>query len=130
MNPGDHGLWPTDYVTIVNTEKKQRSIQFNNMTWYPDIVIMNTKNEVRELGEVATSDEIQPQIMQKWRGYASAASLGPKGYPKLFIYVPSTKQQEARKLLDESKLRYAGLRTYQVSPDSSITINEIVTYDP
>ena len=130
LNPGNHGLWPKDYVTIVNTEKKQRGVQFNDKTWYPDIVIVNSKNEVRELGEVENEEDLVPAVLAKWRGYAAAASIGPQGYPKLFINVPAHAEQIALRMLNESGLRYAGLRSYQVSGDGKIAIKETTTYDP
>lgn len=125
------GIWPNDYVTIVNAEKKQRAIQFEKKTWYPDIVIVNGKNEVRELCEVELEEDITPRILEKWKGFAATASIGRKGYPKFFICVPSSKEAEAKRILDESGLRYAGLRSYDVSDDlMSLKINITVTYDP
>jgi len=130
VNPGKHGLWPEDYVTILNSEKKRKGVQFGGKTWYPDIAIVNSKNEIRELGEVETDEDLVPSVLEKWRAYAAAASLGPLGYPKLFIYVPVNSEQVVLRMLNESGLRYAGLRSYRVSKNGEIAIKEIVTYDP
>jgi hypothetical protein len=130
INPGNHGLWPKDYVTILNAEKKQQGVQFGDKTGYPDILILNSKNEVRELGEVESEEDLAPTVLEKWRAYATAASIGPRGYPKFFIYVPIHKELPALKMLKESGLRYAGLRSYEVSKGGKITIKETVTYDP
>ena len=128
LNPGNHGLWPKDYVTIVNTEKKQRGVQFNDKTWYPDIVIVNSKNEVRELGEVENEEDLVPAVLAKWRGYAAAASIGPQGYPKLFIYVPASKLEQAQKIIDGNSIRYAGLRAYEISDDlNTLKLSVIIT---
>jgi hypothetical protein len=114
----------------VNIDRKQRAIQFGNKTWYPDIVVVNDKNEVRELCEVEMEEDIEPGILEKWKGYAAAASIGGHGYPKLFLYLPASKLTEAKKILEESNLRYAGLRTYEISDDLyTVRMNVIVTYD-
>jgi hypothetical protein len=134
INPkvwGQTGFWPDDYVTIVNADKKQRAIQFRGKAWYPDIVVVNGKNEVRELCEVEMEEDISPGILEKWRGYAAAATTGPRGYPKLFLYVPASKLTEAKEILDEGNVRYAGLRTYEMSDDLyTVKMNIVVTYDP
>ena len=128
---GEIGRWPDDYVTIVNASEKQRPIQVGGRTWYPDIVVVNGKNEVKELCEVEREEDIGPGIVEKWKGYAAAAKIGARGYPKFFLYVPACKLAEVTRMLDENKQKYAGLRTYEVSDDLyTLKINAVVTYDP
>jgi len=128
---GETGRWPDDYVTTVNADRKQRAIQFGGKDWYPDIVIVNGNNEVMELCEVEMEEDIGPGTLEKWRGYAAAATTGPRGYPKLFLYVPAAKLAEAKKVLDEGKVRFAGLRTFEISDDLyMVKMNVVVTYDP
>jgi len=123
-----YGIWPSDYVTIVNVRRKQRAIQFGGRMWYPDIVIVNDKAEVREIGEVELEDDISTAIVDKWRGYAAAASIGPQGYPKLFIYVPASKLEQAQKIIDGNSIRYAGLRAYEISDDlNTLKLSVIIT---
>jgi hypothetical protein len=126
-----HGFWPNDYVTIVNIDRKQRAIQFGNKTWYPDIVIVDGKNEVKEICEIEMEEDIEPGILEKWKGYAAAASIGRKGYPLLFLYVPASKLTEAKKIVDESKLKYARLGGYVVSDDLyALKLDVIVINEP
>jgi hypothetical protein len=126
-----YGIWPDEYVTIVNAKKKQRAIQFGNKTWYPDIVIVNGKDEVREICEIELEEDISPAVIEKWKGYAVATRLGPHGYPKLFLYVPASKQTEVQEIISKGDLKYAGLRAYELSDDLNalkiivLTTNEL-----
>ena len=123
-----YGIWPAEYTTIVNVRNRQKAIQFANKMWYPDIVVVNSENEVREICEVESEDDISPRIIEKWKGYAAATTLGRHGYPKLFLYVPVSKQAESQKIISEGGLKYSALRSYEISDDlNALKIDLLVT---
>jgi hypothetical protein len=123
-----YGIWPHDYVTIVNVRSKQKAVQFGTQIGYPDIVIVNAKGEVREIGEIEPEDSFSPAIIDKWKGYAAAATIGPKGYPKFFIYVPASELKATESIIEENKFKFAGLRTYEISDDlNTLKLNIIKT---
>jgi hypothetical protein len=111
------GIWPHDFKTIVNVENKRRAVESGSKIWYPDIVIVDGKNKVREIGEIEIEEDITPGVLEKWKLYSAAVSLGAKGYPKLHLYVPKSREREVRNILRESGLRIATLSTYVLSYD-------------
>lgn len=122
----DQKDWPADYVTLTNVERPTRSIPFEGGEHFPDIVIVNTRGEVREIGEIEeTLDENRVAI---WRTCSLAAdNLTETGNRHFFLYVPQGLEDEAVALLDRHAISFAGVRGYACDPSGAVRITPHVT---
>lgn len=122
----DQKDWPADYVTLTNVERPTRSIPFEGAEHFPDIVIVNTKGEVREIGEVEeTLDEAKIAV---WKTCSAAADdLTETGNRHFFLYVPAGLEDKAVALLDRHAISFAGVRGYASDPSGAIRITPHVT---
>src|SRR6185437_3436699 len=50
--------WPADYVTLTNQSVHRRGVPGPRGTEYPDIVVIDGKGEIREIGEIETSIDV------------------------------------------------------------------------
>jgi hypothetical protein len=118
--------WPADNVTITNDAAPRRGIPTPEGIHYPDIVIVSTAGDVREVAEVET--EVTPERARIW-AWASAASdtKTKSGVRHFFIYVPAGQQDEARRLLEAHHISFAGLRTWEIDATGQLRIAPIVT---
>lgn len=80
---------------------------------FPDIVVMNSATtEVRMLTEVETKRSLfSDDIAEKWKAFNAVG--------KLYIYVPLTEVEWARKVLRASNVRPEGLRTWKLNMGQS-----------
>jgi hypothetical protein len=123
--------WPEDYKTIVNAGgRRKRPITFNGKKWYPDVVIIDGKNRVREMAEIELEEDITLKSIEKWKAFSAATGMGSKGHKKLFICVPKSKTQKVRQMLEENKIDYAGLRSFTISEMGEITFKVVTNLDP
>ncbi|WP_119269696.1 hypothetical protein [Taklimakanibacter deserti] len=122
----DQKDWPADYVTLTNVERPTRSIPFEGAEHFPDIVIVNTKGEVREIGEIEEAlDEAKVAI---WRTCSLAAdNLTETGNRHFFLYVPQGLEDKAVALLDRHAISFAGVRGYVRDPSGAVRITPHVT---
>jgi hypothetical protein len=122
----DQKDWPADYVTLTNVERRTRSIPFEATEHFPDIVIVNSKGEVREIGEVVEMlDEAKAAI---WKACSSAAdNLTETGNRHFFLYVPEGREDEAVALLDRHAISFAGVRGYARDSSGAVRITPHVT---
>jgi len=74
---------------------------------FPDIVVMDkSTTEVRMLAEVETERSLHdPDVAEKLRAFASTG--------RLFLYVPLSNVDRARRLLQSANVRLAGLRSWR-----------------
>lgn len=122
----DQKDWPADYVTLTNVERPTRSIPFNGREHFPDIVIVNTKGDVREIGEVEEGlDEAKVAIWQTCS--AAADNLTETGNRHFFLYVPEGLEDKAVALLDRHSISFAGVRGFTRDPAGAIHITPHVT---
>ncbi len=118
--------WPGDHVTLTNQSAQRRGVPGPHGTEYPDIVIIDGKGEIREIGEVETSADAA--MVERWaRASAACDHTTTSGVQHFFVYVPPGSEQEAIRLLDVHGVSYAGVRTWTVADDGSVEINPIVT---
>jgi hypothetical protein len=123
--------WPKDYKTIVNAGgKRKRSVEYNGKVLYPDVVIVDRKNQVREMAEIELEEDITPRSPEKWKALSAATGMGPHGHKKLFLCVPKSKTRIARKMLEENHIDYAGLRSFEVTEMGEIKLTVITNLDP
>jgi hypothetical protein len=122
--------WPDDYKTIINAGKKKRSIRYNRKKWYPDIVIVDAKNRVREMAEIELEEDINSNSVEKWKALSASTGTGPRGHKKLFICVPEAEAKKVRQMLEKNKIDYAGLRSFTVSEMGEITFKVVTNLDP
>ena len=96
----DQKDWPADYVTLTNVGRPTRSIPYEGREHFPDIVIVNTKGEIREIGEV--EEELDETKAAIWKTCSAAAdNLTETGNRHFFLYVPSGREDEAVALLED-----------------------------
>jgi hypothetical protein len=122
----DQKDWPADYVTLTNVERPTRSIPHEGREYFPDIVIVNTKGEVREIGEVEeTLDEAKAPI---WKTCSAAAdNLTETGNRHFFLYVPAGLEDKAVALLDRHAISFAGVRGFTRDASGAVRISPYVT---
>jgi hypothetical protein len=118
--------WPADYVTLTNAPARRRSIAVANGEHFPDIVIVDGRGRVREIGEIemTLSADAVPHLRA---GSEAADADTPTGVRHFFLYVPAGVEQAAQKLLEDNKISYAGVRGFTVNPDNTVTIVPFVT---
>lgn len=122
----DQTDWPADYVTLINVDRPTRSIPFEGAEHFPDIVIVNTKGEVREIGEVVETLDDAP--MAAWRTCSlTADNLTETGERHFFLYVPAGQEDAAVALLDRYEISFAGVRGYAVDAAGAVAIVPHVT---
>jgi hypothetical protein len=122
----DQTTWDEDRKTLVNTRKeKPFPIKGPKGDVYPSIVVLNPDGKVREIGEVEM--EVKPGLAEKWRLLSEKTGMGEK-FKKLFVYVPAGEGAMARKLLEDNKIEYAGLREWSIE-DGSLSTRPVVTPD-
>ena len=117
--------WPPDNVTLTNETERRRSISTPDGPHYPDIVVVSSAGEVREVAEVETA--VGPEIARLWAQASAASDTRTKtGVRHFFVYVPAGLEADARRLLEEGGISYAGLRAYEVD-GPRIRIRPVVT---
>jgi hypothetical protein len=118
--------WPADNVTIINDAEPRQGISTPTGIHYPDIVIASTAGEVREVAEVET--EVTPERARMWAWASAASDTKTKtGVHHFFVYVPAGQEDEARRLLAEHRISFAGLRTWEIDAAGRIRIAPIFT---
>jgi hypothetical protein len=118
--------WPADNVTLTNETERRHAIPAAGGPHYPDIVVVSTAGEVREVAEVET--DVTPEIADTWAwGSAAADTKTRTGVRHFFVYVPAGREGEARRLLETRRISYAGLRTWAVDGAGRIRIVPVVT---
>jgi hypothetical protein len=122
----DQITWDEERKTLVNTRKeKPFPINGSKGEVYPSVVVLNPDGSVREIGEVEM--EVKPDLIEKWKLLSEKTSMGER-FKKLFIYVPVGEGEKARKLLEDNKIEFAGLREWIIE-DGSLTTRPVVTPD-
>ena len=118
--------WPADYVTIVNVDTGTRAVPGPNGPHFPDIVIVDGNDEVREVGEVElTADVGCVPILRA--GSAAADDHTESGEKHFFVYVPAGQETLAKAILDDHGISYAGVRGWRAHDDGSLEIVPFVT---
>jgi hypothetical protein len=118
--------WKPDNVTITNETEQRRGIPTPDGTHYPDIVIVGGDGEIRETAEVEV--DVRPEYARYWKQSSEASDNETEGRVKhFFVYVPEGLEDEARLVLGEHQISFAGLRTYRVDDDGAVTVTPIVT---
>ena len=124
----DQTDWGEDYITITNDGGKRiRGVMGPDGPIYPSIVITRANTEIQEIGEVETEDTVNGAQVPKWRLLSEAAGVGRRTR-KFFLYVPEGKEGTAERLLEDSSVEYAGLRTWAVR-DGGLVVTPVKTPD-
>lgn len=122
----DQTTWDEGRRTLVNTRaEKAYAIEGPRGNVYPSVVVLNPDGAIREVGEVEM--EVEPGLVAKWRLLSEKTGMGER-FKKLFIYVPRGEGEEARGLLEENRIEYAGLREWSVEEGTLVT-RPVVTPD-
>lgn len=122
----DQTTWDEERRTLVNTRgEKTLAVDGPGGKVYPSVVVLNPNGAIREIGEVEM--EVKPALVQKWRLLSEKTGMGEK-YKKLFLYVPRGEGAEARRLLEENSIEYAGLREWSIEEGALVT-RPVVTPD-
>ena len=118
--------WPADNRTVTNETDRRVGVASPDGTHYPDIVIVSTAGEVREVAEVET--EVGEAQLRIWGwGSAAADSKTKTGVKHFFVYVPRGLEFKAKDLLDRHAISYAGVRGWEVDATGRIRIVPLVT---
>ncbi len=124
----DQTDWGEDYVTVTNDGGRRiRGIMGPGGPIYPGIVITRANTEIQEVGEVETEDTVTEARVPEWRLMSEAAGVGRRTR-KFFLYVPEGLEGDAERLLEESGIEYAGLRTWAVR-DGGLVVTPVKTPD-
>lgn len=123
----DQEDWGEGYATIVNDEVKRRGIDTEEEAIYPSIVITRPDGRIQEVADVALAKEVKAANVKRWRLLSDKAGFGEKE-KKFFLYVPLGSEEKALKLLEDSKISYAGLRVYSIR-DRILSVTPIKTTD-
>ena len=124
----DQTDWGEDYITITNDGGKRiRGVMGPDGPIYPSIVITRANTEIQEIGEVETEDTVTEARVPEWRLMSEAAGMGRRTR-KFFLYVPEGKEGTAERLLEDSSVEYAGLRTWAVR-DGGLVVTPVKTPD-
>ena len=123
----DQEDWGEGYATIVNDEVKRRGIDAEDSVVYPSIVITKKDGRIQELADVALAGEVEPASVRRWALFSEKAGVGERE-KKFFLYVPPGGEEKARKLLEDHRISYAGLRVYRVT-DGILSVTPIKTPD-
>jgi len=122
----DQTDWPPDYRTIVNVGNPQVGARLGLHTHYPDIVVVDGAGQIREVAEVEM--EVKPQIAPRLSVSCQAAPEIPgAGVRHFFLYVPAEQREAALEFARNYRISYAGLRTFEVAADGTITIEPVDT---
>ncbi len=122
----DQTTWDEERRTLVNTRReKTLAVDGPGGKVYPSVVVLNPNGAKREVGEVEM--EVKPALVQKWRLLSEKTGMGER-YKKLFLYVPWGEGAEARRLLEENGIEYAGLREWSIEEGALVT-RPVVTPD-
>lgn len=122
----DQTDWPDDYVTITNESEERRGIPTSNGTHYPDIIIVDGNDEIREVGEVET--EVSADHVYHWRiGSEASDDKTTSGVRHFFVYVPPGEEKRAEQLLIDNDISYSGVRTWNVDAEGNVTIHPVST---
>jgi hypothetical protein len=109
----DQTDWNPNYITIANDDAKRRSIEGPEGKFYPSIVIVDGKDEVKEIGEVEMEDTVIEEQVEKWELLSQKASTDG-GVKRFFLYVPEGKAKAAQRLLRDNSIEYAGLHAWAI----------------
>jgi len=118
--------WAPDYKTLTNVPERKHAIKIPAGEHYPDIVILDGSGRVRELGEVEM-DIGTASVATLKATSAMADTDTPTKVRHFFLYVPLGQEKQARALLENNDISYAGLRTFTVNADGAIKVVPFVT---
>lgn len=122
----DQTDWPPDYVTITHESESRRGIPTQDGVHYPDIVIVDANDDIREVGEVET--EVREDHVRHWRiGSEASDNKTSTGVKHFFVYVPAGQETRAEQLLREHGISFCGVRTWSIDDTGNVTIHPIVT---
>jgi hypothetical protein len=105
--PFPNGDYP-QFKTYVNRPDHTAAVRTGSGDLlFPDIVVMNAATtEVEMLGEVETDRSLRdPDVAEKWKAFTEVG--------RLYLMVPLSEIDRARKLLKEHGVRPAGLRSWR-----------------
>ena len=122
--------WPEGYVAKCNATGPKRGIPTEDGgVYYPDIIIVSPKDEVREVGEVEMT--IDPAKVPMLRlGSETSDDKTSTGVRHFFLYVPAGLEADAQKMLDDAKISYAGVRGFTVEGDAIRVVPFVTPGDP
>ena len=122
----DQTDWPAGYVTITNESSALRGIPTEDGTHYPDIIIVDANDEIREVGEVET--EVRAEHAHHWRiGSEASDNKTTTGVKHFFVYVPPGDEARAEQILRDNSISFSGVRTWTIAEEGNVVIQPVVT---
>lgn len=117
----DQEDWDESRVTIANVPGEEAwGFDRPEGRVYPSVVVLHADGRVRELGEVEMESCFTEEHVERWRLLSEKTGPGVR-YKKFFLYVPVGGGEEARRLLEENGIEYAGLRTWAIKEGNLVT---------
>lgn len=117
----DQTDWPDTYRTIVNAGEPSYGIEIDGEVVFPDIVIVDDTNSLREMGEVET--RVSPTHVDRWRAMSKSLPFNEQdNCYSLFVYVPEGLQEQTASLLEANDIPYAGVRAYRIAEDGAVRV--------
>ncbi|MBC7328276.1 hypothetical protein H5T87_09235 [bacterium] len=100
-------------------ERKERGIRVEGNVLYPHIVVLKMdSNELVGVGEIETDETFDTSKTTRWQMLSRVA-------PVVWLYVPKSRSEEARKLLKEFKLKKVLLRSWEIDENGNILITDL-----
>lgn len=121
----DQTDWPPTYITLTNDSGPARGVLVDDIERYPSIVVVDGANHcIAEIGDVVS--ELDADIALRWSAFSNACKPSSTGAKSFFVYVPDELVEDARRILEQNNISYAGLRGFRQTGET-IEITPIVT---
>lgn len=107
-----------DWRVVINPFAEQNDcIPHSLGELFPDIVARH-ENEVVALGEVETEESVRDAEAAEWLELGRLCS-------RLYLFVPEGSEKAAADLIRKHGIACAGLRTYALNPDDTVSVESV-----
>lgn len=113
--PGSgHPSWKT----YLNEPEHTKGVNAQPDTVYPDIVVVDERNVVMQLGEIETETTMNEAETEQWKKYYLLCS-------SFYLYVPANLREAAVQLIASRRVQLGGLRLYSYDAQGSLLITNV-----
>lgn len=106
-----HPTWKT----FLNEPEHTKGVNAQPVAVYPDIVVVDERDVVMQLGEIETEMTMNEAETEQWKKYYSLC-------PDFFLYVPDNLKETAVQLIASKSVQLGGLRLYSSDAQGSLLV--------
>lgn len=106
------------WKTYLNEPEHTKGVNAQPDTVYPDIVVVDERNAVMQLGEIETGMTMNEAETEQWRKYYSLCS-------NFYLYVPAISKEAVVQLIASQKVQLGALRLYSYDAQGSLLITNV-----